>query len=189
MTGPDHAPTRLSISECLDRIDALLRTSPPPFLPGRRAARDAEIRRLVTHLRDVLSRTAGEGAREDAEAGAVLRRAQDEARRIVVEAQEYARRAIQDGTLARAAEMERRQLREQAKSEAEEMRREADAYAHEVLERLEEEVARILATVRRGKTLLSDRGTERGRRASGDGQSPPAEGITPSVDNGKMASV
>lgn len=188
MTGPDHAPTRLSISECLDRIDALLRTSPPPFLPGRRTARDAEIRRLVTHLRDALSRTAGEG-RGDAEAGAVLRRAQDEARRIVVEAQEYSRRAIQDSTLARAAEMERRQLREQAKGEAEEMRREADAYAHEVLERLEEEVARILATVRRGKALLSDRGTGQGRRASGDGQSPPAEGITPSVDNGKMASV
>ncbi len=188
MTGPDHAPPPLSISECLDRIDALLRTSPPPFLPGRRAARDVEIRRLVTHLRNALSRTAGEG-RGDAEAGTVLRRAQDEARRIVVEAQEYARRAIQDGTLARAAEMERRQLREQAKGEAEEMRREADAYAHGVLERLEEEVARILATVRRGKTLLSDRGTGHVRRASGDGQSPPAEGITPSVDNGKMASV
>ncbi len=171
MEGPDRSSAPRSIPELLDRLDALLAARPPFFRPGRRAARDAELRRLLGHLREVLST-------ETREAEAVLRRAQDEARRLIVEAEDHARRALADGTLLRAAEHEGRQLREQADRDAAEMRRDADAYARDVLERLEHEVAHVLSAVRRGTAILAGR----------TGSPGVAEGAD-AVDNGKMASV
>ncbi len=101
-------------------------------------------------------------------------------RRIVLEAEERARRALEDGTLARAAEQQLQQVREQAVREADETRRGADLYAMTVLERLEREIARIQATVQRGKTVLSER--TGGRASTGLGS-------TARLDNGKLASV
>ena len=71
------------------------------------------------------------------------------------------------------------QVREQAVREADETRRSADMYAMTVLERLEREVARILATVQRGKAVLSER----------TGRTPPVTGNAARLDNGKLASV
>jgi len=148
------------------------------FPPSRRAAWE-EARELVRSLRDTLASDAGrERPLPDAEA--VLRRAHDEARRIVLEAEERARRALEDGTLARAAEQQLQQVREQAVREADETRRGADLYAMTVLERLEREIARIQATVQRGKTVLSER--TGGRASTGLGS-------TARLDNGKLASV
>ena len=62
-----------------------------------------------------------------------------------------------DLLLGRAGEQQIQQLREQAVREADETRRGADMYALSVLERLEREVARILSTVQRGKTVLMER--------------------------------
>jgi vacuolar-type H+-ATPase subunit H len=149
------------------------------FPPGRRAAWDDEMRELIRGLRDALSNDAKRSAAMGTEAESVLRRAQDEARRIVLEAEDHARRALEDGTLARAAEQQLQQIREQAVREADETRRGADLYAMTVLERLEREVGRILATVQRGKTVLSER--TGGRAASA--------GNAPRLDNGKLASV
>ena len=166
-------------TDCLDRLEALLVGGPPLFPPGRRAAWDDEIRELIRGLRDALSNDAKRAAALGTEAETVLRRAQDEARRIVLEAEDHARRALEDGTLARAAEQQLQQIREQAVREADETRRGADLYAMTVLERLEREVGRILATVQRGKTVLSER---TGGRAA-------AAGSAPRLDNGKLASV
>lgn len=170
-TGP-------SLLEILDRLDHLL-ASPGALFGPRRAAREVEIRRLVNELRTLITQEFDRQVeRAQSEAEAVLRRAQDEARRIVLEAEDRARRALQDGPLARAAELQLRHLREEAAREAEETRRGADQYALEVLDRLEQEVTRILGAVRRGKAILAER--------SGAG-APRSE--EPSLDNEKMASV
>lgn len=169
-----------SVTDCLERLDTLLTAGPPLFPPGRRAAWDDEARELVHTLRDALSGDAKRAAALGSEAEAVLRRAQDEARRIVLEAEDHARRALEDGTLARAAELQLQQIREQAVREAEETRRGADMYAMTVLERLEREIARILATVQRGKAILSERT---------GGRAPATAGSAPRLDNGKLASV
>ncbi len=166
-----------SVTDCLDRLEVLLVGGPPLFPPGRRAAWDDEARDLVRTLRDALSTDSKRATALGTEAEAVLRRAQDEARRIVVEAEDHARRALEDGTLARAAEQQLQQIREQAVREADETRRGADMYAMTVLERLEREVARILATVQRGKAVLSERTGGRTQATAGR------------LDNGKLASV
>jgi hypothetical protein len=168
-----------ALIDCLDRLDALLSAGPPLFPPARRAAWDDEARELLRTLRDALSGEAKRASAVGAEAEAVLRRAQDEARRIVMEAEDHARRAVEDGTLARAAEQQLQQIREQAVREADETRRGADLYAMAVLERLEREVARILATVQRGKTVLGER---TGGRAA-------ATAAASRLDNGKLASI
>jgi hypothetical protein len=166
-----------SIPDCLERLDALLASGPPRFSPGRRAAWDEEVQQLMQRLREALSTDAKRAATVGAEAETVLRRAQDEARRIVLEAEDHARRAIEDGTLARAAEQQLQQIREQAVRDAEETRRGADLYALTVLERLEREAARILATVQRGKTVLAERtGARTGAQAQTSSR----------VDNGKV---
>ena len=176
----EHASESPSIFDCLDRLETLLQSGPPRFPPGRRAAWDAEARRLIDQLREFLSVDATRAAGLQADAEAVLLRAQDEARRIVIEAEDHARRALEDGTLARAAEHQFQQLREQAVREADETRHAADMYAFTVLERLEREVSRILTTVQRGKAVLNERIGARGAAPA----AAPAR-----LDNGKMASV
>ncbi len=178
MTTPGRSPASPSVTTCLDRLEALLAAGPPVFPPSRRAAWE-EAREQVRALRDILA-TDARRAQALPEAEAVLRRAHDEARRIVLEAEERARRALEDGTLARAAEQQLQQIREQAVREADETRRGADLYAMTVLERLEREIARILATVQRGKTVLSERT---------GGRTPAGLGSTARLDNGKLASV
>ena len=180
MATPGRSAPAPAVTDCLDRLEELLVAGPPLFPPGRRAAWDDEARDLVRTLQDALSGDAKRAAALGTEAETVLRRAQDEARRIVLEAEDHARRALEDGTLARAAEQQLQQIREQAVREADETRRGADMYAMTVLERLEREVARILATVQRGKAILSER---TGGRAAA------TAGSTPRLDNGKLASV
>lgn len=185
-----RVPTPPSIADCLDRLDALLAASPPLFSPGRRAAREEEIRRVLRRLREVLSQDARQAGGLQAEAEAVLRRAQDEARQIVMAAEERARKAeearheldgheLDEGAVTRTVEREGQQIREHAIREADETRRGADLYALGVLERLEQEVARILATVQRGKAILSERP---GGRAA-------AARVPARLDNGKMPSI
>lgn len=177
MVMPGRSSVQSSITDCLDRLEALLASGPPRFPLGRRAAWDEEIQQLMLRLREALSTDAKRAAAGGAEAETILRRAQDEARRIVLEAEDHARRALEDGTLARAAEQQLQQIREQAVREAEETRRGADMYALTVLERLEREVARILATVQRGKTVLTERtGARTATQATG----------TSRIDNGKV---
>lgn len=175
-----RAPMPPSIVECLDRLDALLAAPPPLFAPGRRAAREGEIRRVLRQVREILSRDGRQAAGLQAEAEAVLRRAQDDARRIVMAAEERARQAAEEeGGPARSADEEEQNIREHAIREADETRRGADLYALGVLDRLEQEVARILATVQRGKAVLSERTAGRVAAARA-----PAR-----LDNGKMPSI
>ena len=175
MTALDSHPAD-GILDCLDRLDALWARRLSLFSPGRRAARDREARRLLRHLREALAGDAARVAAMHTEAEAVLRRAQDEARRIVEEAMAYTRQTLEEGLLGETAEREVQHLREQAIREADETRRGADTYALNVLERLEREVTRILTTVQRGKMILGERA---GARA----------GAPSHLDNGKMASV
>src|SRR5712692_5811250 len=122
MTPPGR-PASMPITDCLERLEALLRAGPPRFPPGRRAAWDEETRALMHRLREALATDAKRAAAVGGEAEAILRRAQDEARRIVLEADDHARRAIEDGPIARAAEQQIQQIREQAVREADETRR------------------------------------------------------------------
>ena len=161
-----------SVSQCLDRLEVLLDERGGLFGLGNAGRRD-EARRLIQGARLLLTKETGRMAQAEAEAEALLRRAQDEARRFTAEAQERAR-ANGDSDVVREAEREAREIRTLANREADEVRRSADVYALGVFERLDAEVSRVVTTIRRGKTILGDR-----------------TGAAPSgrLDNEKMASV
>ncbi|SRR5579871_2222450 len=172
MTSPG-TPSPRSAAECLDRLEALLESGGSIF--GRRSRLD-EARRLITHLRTLVTQGAARAQQVQSEAEAVLRRAQDEARRIVLEAQERARGGV-DAEVVRGAELEAQTLRAEAAKEAEDVRRQADLYALKVFERLDAEVSRVLSTIKRSKAILGD------RNGTGPSAAPGR------LDNEKMASV
>jgi len=177
MTSPVGTPVPVSVAEYLNQLEALLESRGSMFGFGRRAARSEEARRLVQQLRDALSKTTKRAAEAQAEAEAVLRRAQDEARRILLAAQERARGDL-EAEVVRGAEHEAKEVREQARRDAEEVRRGADEYALGVFQRLDAEVSRVQAAVRRATMILGERtGTREPRE--------PAHRL----DSGKMASV
>src|SRR2546425_13037258 len=110
MTPPGR-PASMSITDCLERLEALLRAGPPRFPPGRRAAWDEETRALLQRLREALGTDAKRAATVGGEAEAILRRAQGEGRRIGLEADDHARRAIEGGPIAPAAGQQDQQMR------------------------------------------------------------------------------
>ncbi|MDR7520923.1 MAG: hypothetical protein QN168_00520 [Armatimonadota bacterium] len=148
-----------TVLEMLDRLEAVLRRHLSRVPPGQREAMEREVIGLVQMARAALPRELHQAARLLAEAEATLARAREEARRLVLDAQRYARSL---GETAAAAPSARAQaVIEEARREAERIRSGADDYAAGVLERLEAEVDRILATIRRGRDVLRGSGASR----------------------------
>jgi len=166
-------PATPSVGDCLDRLEALLDSRGSWFGLGGSGRRD-EARQVLHEARALLAKEVGRLAQAQAEADAVLRRAQEEARRLTADAQERTR-ANADADVVREAEREARDIRAVANREADEMRRSADVYALGVFERLDAEVSRVVTTVRRGKAILGER--------TGGGST------STRLDNEKMASV
>ena len=82
--------------------------------------------------------------------------------RLIGEAQAQVRQAMEENGLLAAVEAERQRLMELAERDAEATRKGADDYAREVLEDLEERLARQLASVQNGLRAL-DQGEEAAR--------------------------
>jgi len=84
----------------------------------------------------------------------ILAQAQEEAERTLNLARERAEQMVQQSTIVVEAQKEAERILNQAQQEAEHIRREADAYALQSLQRLEEELERLLRQVRNGIATL-----------------------------------
>ncbi|MGQ0550965.1 MAG: hypothetical protein ACT4PY_15005 [Armatimonadota bacterium] len=144
-----------SALEILDRLERVLQRHLGRLPPAQRQAVEAEVMGLVRMVRTALPRELhhAAGLQEEAEAG--LARAREEARRLILDAQAHAR------SLSEAGRSGSGPLRpagppgvDEARREAERLRRGADEYAAQVLQRLEAEVERVLAAIRRGREVL-----------------------------------
>jgi F420-0:gamma-glutamyl ligase-like protein len=78
------------------------------------------------------------------------RRVIGEQERLLNEAHEHVQRVLEEQGLLAAIEAERERLIEQAEHDAAEIRRGADDYARQVLEELEQRLARLTASVQNG---------------------------------------
>ncbi|MEJ5240088.1 MAG: hypothetical protein WHS87_02710 [Anaerolineales bacterium] len=92
----------------------------------------------------------------------ILAQAQEEAERTVQLARERAEQMVQRDTIVQEAQKQAEQILAQAHLEAENIRREADAYALQSLQRLEEELNRLLRQVRNGISTLQQSLGEKG---------------------------
>jgi uncharacterized membrane-anchored protein len=146
-----------------------------PFTPSV-VVNEEEILELVDRIRVALPddlrsarHTLDERAqmleRAEREVAEVTGRADEEAARAVREAQAQAASLVEEHTIVRSATEQAHTVVADAERHAAAQRRAADDYAHEVMQRLEEQLERYLATVREGlQTLPQPPAPERGRR-------------------------
>lgn len=151
-----------TVVEILDRVEGVLRRQIGRMAAGDRQAIEREVFGLLQMVRAALPRELHQTTRLLHEAETMLARAREDARRIVLDAQAHARTLNEAGAPAPAARAHA--AVDEARREAERVRRGADEYAAQVLQRLEGEVDKILATIRRGQEVLRPPGTP-GRRS------------------------
>lgn len=149
-----------TVIEILDRIEAVLRRYMDRLPPDARRAVEGEVLGLLRMARAQLPKELHQAARHLEEAEATLSRAREQARRMVADSQSHTRMVQNAGGSPTARSQA---VIEEARREADRLRRGADEYAAEVLQRLEAEVDRILATIRRGQEALRTPGPRRVR--------------------------
>lgn len=152
-----------TVLELLDRAESVLRRHLGRLPADRRQAIEDEVLGLFRMVRAALPRELHQASRLMEEAELALARSREEARRIVLDAQAHARSLAESGA-TRGRPLERTVLIEEAEREADRIRRGADEYAAAVLARLEAEMEKLLAVIRRGQEVLRQPGG-RDRRA------------------------
>jgi vacuolar-type H+-ATPase subunit H len=151
-----------TVLEILDRVEGVLRRHLGRLGAAERQAVEREVLGLLQMARAALPRELHQTTRLLQEAETTLAKAREDARRIVVDAQAHAR-ALGENPSSVPAAVRGQVMLEDARREAEHIRRGADEYAMQVLQRLESEVDKILATIRRGREVLGGPGAP-GRR-------------------------
>lgn len=147
-----------STLEILDRLERVLHRHLDRLPPAQRQAIEAEVIGLVRMIRTALPRELHHAAGLQAEAEAALARAREEARNLILDAQSHARSLADPRQPALGGPVrstESKNSFEDARREADRLRRGADEYAAQVLQRLEVEVERVLAAIRRGREMLA----------------------------------
>ncbi len=151
-----------TVLEVLDRVEDVLRRHLGRLPADQRQVIEREVIGLLQMARAALPKELHQATRLLQEAEVTLARAREEARRIVLDAQSHARSLTESGAGGRAPRGQA--LVDEARREAERIRQGADEYAAAVLQRLELEVDRILAAIRRGQEVLRTPGGT-GRRS------------------------
>ena len=112
---------------------------------------------LVDQLRVAIPEEVSAAKRINAEGERIIEKAHDEATRITSRAQEQATYLIGERGLTEAAQAEGRRIIEEAEDTGAGIRRGADEYAAQLLDALEQEVAKVLSGIRKGIEVLDDR--------------------------------
>ena len=142
-----------TVVEIIDRIEGVLRRHLNRVPPGERQVIEREVIGLLQMARGALPRELHQATRLLHEAETTLARAREDARRIVLDAQAHAR-SLAESQEGGPPSARGSALVDEARREAERVRRGADEYAVQVLQRLEAEVNRVLAAIRRGQEVL-----------------------------------
>lgn len=151
-----------SALEILDRLERVLHRHLSGLPPARRQAMEAEVIGLVRMIRAALPRELHHAAGLQEEAETALARAREEARRLILDAQAHVRSLVDARPASPTVPAGGRTASiDDARREADRIRKDADDYAAQVLQRLEAEVERVLATIRRGQDVLHARAPER----------------------------
>jgi hypothetical protein len=112
---------------------------------------------LIDQLRVAIPEEVSAAKRINAEGERIVEKAHDEATRIVSRAQEQAAFLIGERGLTETAQAEGRRIVELAEDTAAGIRAGADDYAAQILQALEQEVAKALTGIRKGMEVLDDR--------------------------------
>ncbi|MFN2569930.1 MAG: hypothetical protein ABR564_10090 [Candidatus Dormibacteria bacterium] len=128
---------------------------------GILSAADQEAAYAISTARAEAERLIAQAQQEAEQTGS---RSQEEAERLITEARQRAQELTAEHSIVQNAQQHASQILAQADELGEKVRNEADEYARDTMERLEDQLARTLTTIRKGiETLPSPRRRKAGR--------------------------
>lgn len=144
----------MDILQLIDRLEEVFNESRAIPLTHSVIVDEDRMLDIIDQMRVTIPEEVKKAQQVLAQRDRILAQAQEEAERTVQLARERAEQMVQRDTIVQEAQKQAEQILAQAQLEAENIRREADAYALQSLQRLEEELNRLLRQVRNGISTL-----------------------------------
>lgn len=144
----------MDILQLIDRLEEVFNESRAIPLTHSVIVDEDRMLDIIDQMRITIPEEVKKAQQVLAQRDRILAQAQEEAERTVQLARERAEQMVQRDTIVQEAQKQAEQILAQAQLEAENIRREADAYALQSLQRLEEELNRLLRQVRNGISTL-----------------------------------
>ncbi len=153
----------MDILHLIDRLEELFNESRAVPLTRNVLVDEDKMLDIIDQMRITIPEEVKKAQQLLAQRDRILAQAQEEANRTVEIARQRANDLIERDAIVLEAKHRAEQIIQQAHADAEAIRHEADEYVLGVLQRLREELERLLVQVRNGIRTLED---ERSRRAS-----------------------
>ncbi len=144
----------MDILQLIDRLEEVFNESRAIPLTHSVIVDEDRMLDIIDQMRVTIPEEVKKAQQVLAQRDRILAQAQEEAERTVQLARERAEQMVQREIIVQEAQKQAEQILAQAQLEAEDIRREADAYALQSLQRLEEELNRLLRQVHNGISTL-----------------------------------
>ncbi len=144
----------MNVHEILDRMEFLTHNSKGVPFTRHKAIDEAALLALIDELHQSLPGDIKEARWTVEERERLLQEAQREASRINTSAAQRADQMVQEHALVRQAQARAEALVREAEQHAAQIRKAADEYVAEVMEKLEGQLMRAVATVKKGLETL-----------------------------------
>ena len=150
----------MDLMRLIDRLEGLVSSGTRIPMTSRAIIDEQEFLDLVDQIRVAYPEELRRAKKLNQEQERLLGQAQAEAERIVGSAREQVASLVSNSEVVALARQQADELLAEANERAAEIRNDADAYAIEVLSRLEGELQRLLAQIRKGRALLERGGQD-----------------------------
>ena len=144
----------IEVLHLIDRLEQLVSGGTRVPLTSRSLVDEQEFIDILDQIRSSVPEEVRQAKRLSQEKEKVIQQAQAEADKIINAAREEATALLQENELVRQAQEQADAYVRDAIQRAEDVRRGADQYALAALDELEQQLTRLLATVRKGKATL-----------------------------------
>lgn len=153
-SGDGERANANDILALLDRLESLVTGGTRVPLTSRSLVDEQDFIDILDQVRASVPEEVRQARRVSQEKEKVIQQAQVEADKILNAARGQATALLEENELVRAAQAQAQAYVEDAIERAEDVRRGADQYALAALDELEQQLTRLLATVRKGKVAL-----------------------------------
>lgn len=144
----------MDVLRLIDRLEGMVGSGTRIPMTSRAIIDEQEFLDLVDQIRVAFPEELRKARKLNQEQEKLLGQAQAEAERIINSAREQVASLVANSEVVTLAQQQADEWLAQANERAAEIRNDADAYAVEVLSRLEGELQRLLAQIRKGRALL-----------------------------------
>jgi len=142
------------VLQLIERLESLVSGGTRVPLTSRSLVDEQEFINIIDQIRAAVPEEVRQAKRLSQEKERVISQAQSDADKILNAAREQAMSQLQENEFVRQAQEQADAYVRDAIQRAEDVRRGADQYALAALDELEQQLTRLLATVRKGKATL-----------------------------------